>query len=270
MRPAALLALVALAAPASAAGRRKAAVPFEAPPFSRIPDGAAGDEIRLGMRLVVETRSLLPEHAPGRLSCTNCHIAAGRTPGAMPFVGLSRAYPAYRERAGRVVTLAERVNECFERALNGKPLAPGSPEMRAILAYIGWLSADVPKGAEVAGRGLAPAPAPAAPDAERGRKVYALRCERCHGRDGSGQDDGDGGALYPALWGPLSFNLGASMARTSTAAAFVRRNMPKNSEGALSAQEAADVAEFFTRRPRPDFPGRAADWPKGGRPADAR
>lgn len=32
--------------------------------------------------------------------------------------------------------------------------------------------------------------------------------------------------LYPPLWGNNSFNIGAGMARTYTAAAFVKRNMP--------------------------------------------
>jgi len=27
---------------------------------------------------------------------------------------------------------------------------------------------------------------------------------------------------------------------------------------------------YFTRQPRPDFPGKDKDWPKGGKPADAR
>jgi thiosulfate dehydrogenase len=60
------------------------------------------------------------------------------------------------------------------------------------------------------------------------------------------------------------------MARTTTAAAFVRRNMPLGLGGTLSAQDAVDVAAFFTQQPRPDFPARVNDWPKGGRPADAR
>ena len=76
--------------------------------------------------------------------------------------------------------------------------------------------------------------------------------------------------MYPPLWGPKSFNIGAGMARLNTAAAFVRANMPLGQGGLLSEQEAFDVAAFFTRQPRPDFAGKLQDWPKGGKPDDAR
>ena len=73
------------------------------------------------------------------------------------------------------------------------------------------------------------------------------------------------------------FNIGAGMARTYTAAAFVKRNMPiafgthfPLGQGGLTDQEAVDVAEYFSHMPRPDFPDKVKDWPKGGKPADAR
>jgi thiosulfate dehydrogenase len=67
------------------------------------------------------------------------------------------------------------------------------------------------------------------------------------------------------------------MARTYTAAAFVKRNMPIGfhskfplGQGGLTDQEAVDVAEYFTHQPRPDFPDKVKDWPKDKKPADAR
>jgi cytochrome c len=38
----------------------------------------------------------------------------------------------------------------------------------------------------------------------------------------------------------------------------------------LSDQDAVDVAEFFTHKPRPDFPGKVNDWPNRPKPKDAR
>ena len=38
----------------------------------------------------------------------------------------------------------------------------------------------------------------------------------------------------------------------------------------LTDQEAYDVAAYFTQQPRPDFKGKKADWPNGGKPKDAR
>ena len=68
------------------------------------------------------------------------------------------------------------------------------------------------------------------------------------------------------------------MARTYTAAAFIKNNMPVAYDlnaplgqgGALSDQDAVDVAEYFTHQPRPDFAAKVKDWPNGGKPKDAR
>jgi len=38
----------------------------------------------------------------------------------------------------------------------------------------------------------------------------------------------------------------------------------------LDDQEACDIAAYFSHQPRPDFPDRVKDWPKGGKPRDAR
>lgn len=267
MRVASLAALLLLVAAAPPGVRRQ--VPFPAAP-APMPDGAAGAEVRRGMSLVMRTRELLPKNDPGSLSCANCHLAAGRKPYALPLVGVAGAFPLYLERSGRMETLSERVNDCFERSLNGKALATDSPEMRAIVAYIGWLSQGVPADADAEGRGLVVVTPKRAPRAARGEKVYAKACVRCHGFDGAGQLGGDGVQLYPALWGARSFNIAASMARAGKAAGFIRRNMPKGMEGSLTDQQAADVAEFIVHRPRPDFAGKAGDWPNGGKPADAR
>ena len=58
---------------------------------------------------------------------------------------------------------------------------------------------------------------------------------------------------------------GTGMARTYTAAGFVKNNMPVGQAG-LSDQEAIDVAEYFTHQPRRDFPPKVNDWPNGGKP----
>ena len=80
------------------------------------------------------------------------------------------------------------------------------------------------------------------------------------------------------VWGDESFNLGAGMARTYTAAAFIKQNMPMGHNtkfplgqgGSLGDQEALDVAEYFAHMARPDFIGKDKDWPNGGKPKDAR
>ena len=52
------------------------------------------------------------------------------------------------------MTLADRVNECFERGMNGKPLPPDSVKLTAIVAYIEWLSQNVSPGSAVPWQGI--------------------------------------------------------------------------------------------------------------------
>src|SRR5204862_1997419 len=99
-------------------------------------------------------------------------------------------------------------------------------------------------------------------DAPRGAGVYVASCARCHGAEGTGL------AKVPAVWGPRSFSVGASMARQERAASFIRHNMPFDKPGSLTDREAYDVAAYITAKPRPDLPGKARDWPLGGAPAD--
>ena len=72
----------------------------------------------------------------------------------------------------------------------------------------------------------------------------------------------------PALWGPRSFSVGASMARQGKAASFIWHNMPLGLGKSLTPQESFDVAAYITAKPRPDSPGKQSDWPHGGAPAD--
>lgn len=236
---------------------------FSHPSPDSIPGGQRGEQIRLGYELVVHTQEFAAPYVGNRLTCANCHLDAGLDPNSASYVGLSRAYPEYRARTGRVVTLADRINECFERSLNGKPIPSDSHKLRAIVDYIEWLSKDVPPGSRMAWRGIPRIQAPKPPDATNGAKVFTSRCAFCHGADGQGT------MAAPAVWGPQSYNLGAEMARIPVAASFIKSNMPRTRGWALSDQDAYDVAAYINSKPRPDFPDKRNDWPKGGKPADA-
>jgi thiosulfate dehydrogenase len=194
-----------------------------------------------------------------------------------PFVGVSAFFPSYAPRAGRVITLEDRINGCFLRSMNGKPLDKDSADMKAMVAYFDWMTNATKPDDKVAGRGVGKIDPAIKPNSDNGKQVYAAQCAVCHGKDGEGLKQADGKLLFPPLWGDASFNIGAGMARTYTAAAFVKRNMPIGfhdkfplGQGGLSDQDAVDVAEYFTHQPRPDFPGKINDWPKDKRPADAR
>lgn len=254
---------------AQAPAQREAAR-FAPPAESAIPPGPAGDAIRNGKLLLTETHQRLPQNVGNKLTCANCHLGAGTVQKASPWVGIWGVFPEYRSRSGKINSLQQRVNDCFERSMNGKALPYDSREMNDILAYMQWLSTGVPTGVSVEGRGFGPFNRELKPNADNGKVVYAAKCASCHGANGEGMKAGNGTYAFPPLWGNDSFNIGAGMARTYTAAAFVKQNMPLGQPNTLTEQEAVDVAEFFTHQPRPDFPGKANDWPKGGKPKDAR
>lgn len=226
-----------------------------------IPDGPLGDAIRRGRAILIATRDSLPRHVGNDLTCTSCHLDEGRRPFAMPWNGVYARFPQYRSRSATVQSLEDRINDCFERSLKGMALPERSPEMRAMVAYMAWLSRGVPTGMKTYGQGLDSVSVTSG-DASRGGVVYAGQCARCHGGQGEGLPG------FPPVWGERSFTVGAGMARPRTAAAFIHRNMPFDRPGSLSEQDAMDVALFIGTRPRADFGRKGADWPKGGAPPD--
>ena len=235
-----------------------------------VPDGPVGEAIAFGQRILAHTPENVPAYSGNTLNCTSCHLDGGRTPWAAPWVGIWGVFPEYRSRNAKVNALQDRINDCFERSLNGRTLPLASQEMIGILAYMQWLSREVPTGKSVSGRGFLRIKSTQIPDPVRGARVYVQKCALCHGDAGQGTVTATGETIYPPLWGPKSFNIGAGMARLNTAAAFVKANMPLGQGGSLTDQEAFDVAVFFTRQPRPDFTGKLEDWPTGRKPDDAR
>lgn len=244
--------------------------PLQVPDESTIPSGPLGEAIRLGRNVVTDTQNHAKGYVGNGLNCTSCHLNGGTLAWASPWVGIWGVFPEYRARNASVNSLQDRINDCFRRSMNGKALPLDSPEMVGVLSYMWWLSQGVPTGMDVEGRGFKRIKAPAKPDPEKGKVIYAEKCASCHGPSGDGITRPDGGYLFPALWGPKSFNIGAGMARLNNAAGFVKQNMPLGQGGTLSDQEAFDVAAYFTAQPRPDFGGKSADWPKGDRPVDAQ
>jgi thiosulfate dehydrogenase len=254
-----------------------AASSFETPRLANLLSAPNADQLVRGMRLNAETKALLPDHVGADLNCASCHLNAGTVADATPYVGVSVLFPSYSARSGSVITLAQRINGCFQRSMNGKPLATDSPEMQAMIAYFEWMKGEAKPQAHAPGSGMGEIDTSLKPDRANGRKVYAAQCAVCHGADGEGSKDAAGRTVFPPLWGDRSFNVGAGMARTETAAAFVKHNMPIGfrehfplGQGGLSDQEAVDVADYFSHMPRPDFPATLNDWPDGHKPKGAR
>ncbi|MEP6574355.1 MAG: c-type cytochrome, partial [Gemmatimonadota bacterium] len=234
---------------------------IQAPADSEIPNDDLGRSIRRGLALLSATHDSLPRNAPASLACVSCHPDGGRRANAMPWVGVYGRYPQYRSRSGSVGLLEDRINDCFERSMNGRALKAGQRDMRDIVTYMAYLSKGTPIGGTVPGQGL-PKLSVTTGDTTSGGKIFVASCAKCHG------DRGQGTPLAPPLWGPASFNIGAGMGRVRTAAAFIRYNMPFDQPGTLSDQQAFDVARYITSRPRPDLAGKENDWPNGDPPPD--
>ena len=216
--------------------------------------------IARGHALLVATRDSLPRHVGNALRCTSCHLHDGRQPGALPWLGVTARYPQYRSRNDAVSTIEDRINDCFERSMNGTAVPAESRDMRDMVAYMASLPDVAPPSGSVEGSSQATMQ-PLVPDTTRGARLFASTCVACHG------DHGQGTVAAPPLWGPESYNIGAGMARLRTAAAFIRHNMPLGNP-ALTDQQAFDVAAYVDSHPRPDFPGKEHDWPHGDAPPD--
>ena len=262
LRPRAVLAgalALGLAAPAPASTEPEAPGPtapltFHPPPESAVPKGPLGEAVRLGEEIFRHTGEASPQFVGNALTCSNCHLDAGRLANASPLWAGYVSFPAYRAKDKRVNTFAERLQDCFRFSMNGTAPPLGDQALVALESYAFWLSQGAPVGESLPGRGypslLKPA---AAPDFARGGQVYAQRCALCHGADGGGQPSG-GTMVFPPLWGARSYNWGAGMASVATAAAFIKANMPLGLGGSLSDQDAWDVALFVDGHERPQDP----------------
>ena len=229
-----------------------------------IPNDSMGASIKRGLYLLRFTPESLPAYATSSLSCTSCHQDDGIRPSSGPLTGSHARFPKYMPRSGTVIALADRINYCFTRSLAGNAIPVESREMVDILAYLAFISKDIPVGTKIAGAdGLISMPDALDGDVARGEALFTAKtCAVCHGVTG------EGNGPIPALWGPKSYSIGASMARIERAASFISHNMPQIAPGSLTAQEAFDLSAYINSRPRPDSPGKENDWPIGGGPAD--
>ena len=158
-------------------------VAFRVPDESEVADSNVLTSVRRGRALVRNTRDSLPTHVGNKLQCISCHAADGTQKNAMPLVGVYARFPQYRGRFGATQIIDDRVNDCFKRSLNGKPLDPQSRDMRDIVAYLAFLSLGYPVGAEMEGQGF-PKVDPVPGDTTRGAALFSAKCIRCHGPNG--------------------------------------------------------------------------------------
>ncbi len=245
---------------------------WEAPdPFLATTDPKAS-LIAYGRDLVARTQDYFGANGLVRpasingMNCQNCHLEAGSKAFGNNFFSVESTYPQMRARSGALETIPKRVNDCFQRSLNGQPIDTTSREMKAIVAYMQWLGTGIPKGEKPKGAGLVEVPfLDRAADPSKGQGIFAAKCASCHGADGQGLPMPDSPRDYPPLWGDQSYNEGAGLFRMSRLAGYVKANMPFGASyqnPQLSDEEAWDVAAYINSQPRPKHPFLQTDWPK--------
>ena len=239
------------------------AASFAPPALADIPAGPEGDSIRRGMTIFNQTYAD-PEamkYVGNGMACTNCHIDGGRRAGSAPMWAAWVNYPQFRKKIDGISTMTDRIKGCFMYSMNAQnsPAGEAPPEnsniYRDLELYFFWLAKGAATGTSMSGGGYPKLAAPAQPyDPKRGAAVYQQSCASCHGPDGQGASQPDGTVVYPALWGPHSYNWGAGMAMVNNAAAFIKANMPFDQAGTLSDQQAWDVAAYVDSQERPKDP----------------
>ena len=239
-----------------------------------IPKDKFGDAVRYGRELMLNTSYYIgPNGKNGKflgnkMNCTNCHQDAGAKLYSFSLISSHENYPMYRPREGKVLSLAERVNNCIMRPLNGKQLELDSREMIGFLSYLKWINSFAPKGVKFKGSKNLEIEFPTEPaNPDLGSVVYDQNCSRCHGVNGQGIMRPDSSTyIYPPLWGDSSYQPGSSMHRIIKLAQWLKSNMPQDKatwdKPILTDKEALNVAAFVNndlvhRRPSPkslDYP----------------
>jgi len=246
-------------------------------------------EIQLGYRLFTNPPAEAERFVPGEVSCNNCHLNGGQRERAMPLVAISGVFPEYNRRAGRLISLNDRIVDCFLRSENatGKLESangagtdasaevlptPTSREVLALAAYLNWISRGNEIGKSPGWRGQNTIPqASLVPvdklDPAKGEAIYKERCVSCHGPEGQGVLVGD--KKPGPLWGADSWNDGAGAARVYTLAGIIRYTMPYLDPGNMTDEDALQLAAFITSKPRPAFPFKDKDYLVDPLPTDA-
>lgn len=232
-----------------------------------LPDDDWGHMVKYGMQLINRTayyigpKGVVSENLGNRMNCTNCHLDNGTKPYGLNFFNSHKTYPQYRARENKILSMADRVNNCIERPHSGKALALDSKEMIAIISYIKWVgeSYDLSKHEGYGLKKIQYANLKA--DPKNGETVYVKHCATCHQANGEGQMNAENTTyINPPLWGKKSYQEASSMHRVLKAASFIKYNMPNKvtwQKPTLTDQEALDVAAFIND-------GRIHERPKAG------
>jgi len=161
-------ATLAQAADAASTTRRSGA-DFMSPALQVLQTDAAQNPAQLWVQ---EGEALWSRAVPGAKPCADCHADGSQR-------GMAARHPAWDERRGRPVTLAERIDQCRQRHQQQPPQGPDGPELLALAAYLAEASRGLPWAP--------PADPRLQPWQQRGERLWQQRlgqlnlaCTQCH------------------------------------------------------------------------------------------
>lgn len=237
--------------------------------FAQIPDapkqypkGELGKMVKLGEDIIKNTNThpLTKEYVGNSLTCSNCHLNAGKDKTLGTFIGTAAAFPAYSKREKSVQTLQDRINNCFMRSMNGTRPIVGTKASIAMTTYVSWLSTGIeikmnPKkpvnnyyskiwpGNKI----MNPLVKKASHENYlKGKELFNTKCASCHGIDGQGV------ANFPPVWGSKSYNTGAGLSKLNKMATWLKHTMPLGNPN-LTNQEAVDISIYVNAQKRDEF-----------------
>ena len=216
-------------------------------------DDKLAEVVKLGEAIVENTTThpMSKGYVGNALNCTSCHLDNGRHEKAGTFLGTATSYPAWSPRENRVITLEDRVLNCFMRSCNGTRPPLGSEVSVAVTAYITSLSQGQTLRMN-SKRPIGPgaikllAVKPDQADLQRGAALYTSRGAECHQKDGQGDKDN------PPVWGERSYNDGAGLSSVENLAAWLKVAMPLDDTD-LTDQQALDIAAYVNSHKRSHF-----------------
>jgi thiosulfate dehydrogenase len=216
-------------------------------------DDKLAEVVKLGEAIVENTTThpMSKEYVGNALNCTSCHLDNGRHEKAGTFLGTATAYPAWSPRENRVITLEDRVLNCFMRSCNGTRPPLGSEVSVAVTAYITSLSQGHTlrmNSKRPVGPGAIKllAVKPDQANINRGASLYTSRCAECHQKDGQGDKEN------PPVWGERSYNDGAGLSSVENLAAWLKVAMPLDDTD-LTEQQSLDIAAYVNSHKRSHF-----------------
>lgn len=235
--------------------------PWIAPSRSELP---TDETIAYGLKILTHTSEIVGPQAPNptlRYSRTNLNCVACHQPGesglpgtrkySLPWTNVMNDYPTLDVKSMRIISLEDRILGM----LGGGPvkMTKDSREMKAIMAYLTWLSSKAKPGMRMNGTGYFEAKLPTrAANPLAGKALYKVHCMACHGPKGLGMRrpnfDTGGGYLFPPIAGDDTYDDGGHMYMIPLLAKFIYTNMPLGvtpEKPKLTRGEALDIAAYI-------------------------